>query len=109
MAANMAINVYSALKGLPITSANIWMDSMVALFWIANPRKSWKVFVANRARKIAEITDKLDMKWRCCPSNSDIADIGSRGANLEKMVKGEWFEGPEWLLSGKDWPFMHMK
>ena len=20
------------------------------------------------------------------------------------MVKGEWFEGPEWLLSEKDWP-----
>ena len=53
MAANMAINVYSALKGLPITSVNIWMDSMVALFWITNPGKSWKVFVANRARKSA--------------------------------------------------------
>lgn len=32
MAANMAINVHSALKGLPITLVNIWMDSMVALF-----------------------------------------------------------------------------
>ena len=104
MAANMAINVYSALKGLPITSVNIWMDSMVALFWITNPGKSWTVFVANRAKEIAEITDKLDIKWRYCPSNSNIADIGSRGANIEKMVKGEWFEGPEWLLSEKDWP-----
>ena len=104
MAANMAINVYSALKGLPITSVNISMDSMVALFWITNPGKSWKVFVANRARKIAEITDKLDIKWRYFPSNSNIADIESRGANIEKMVKGEWFEGPEWLLSEKDWP-----
>eukprot|EP00795_Rhopilema_esculentum_P000677 gene677-biopygen7196 len=104
MAANMAINVHSALKGLPIISVNIWMDSMVALFWITNPGKLWKVFVANRARKIAEITDKLAIKWRYCPSNSNIADIGSRGANIEKMVKGEWFEGPEWLLSEKDWP-----
>ena len=39
MAANMAINVHSALKGLPITSVNIWMDSMVVLFWITNPGK----------------------------------------------------------------------
>ena len=41
---------------------------------------------------------------RHCPSDNNIADIGSRGANIEKMVKGEWFEGPEWLLSKKDWP-----
>ena len=103
MAANMAINVHSALKGLPITSVNIWMDSMVALFWIINPGKSWKVFVVNIARKIAEITDKLDTKWRYCPSNSNIAIIGSLGALFEKMVKGGCFKGPEWLLSGKDW------
>ena len=89
---------FRCTEGLPITSVNIWMDNMVAPFWITNPGKSWKVFVANRARKIAEITDKLDIKWRYCPSYSNIADIGSRGANIEKTVKGEWFEGPEWLL-----------
>ena len=104
MAANMAKNVYNALKGLPITSVNIWMDSMVALFWITNPGKSWKVFVANRTRKIAEITEKLDINWRYCPTKSNIADLGSRGANLEKMAKGEWFEGPNWVLSEKEWP-----
>ena len=88
MAANMAMNVYTALKGLPFTSVNIWMDSMVALFWVTNPGKSWKFFVANRARKIAEITDKLDIKWRYIPSNSNIADIGSSGQILKKWPRG---------------------
>ena len=104
MAANMAKNVYNALKGMPISSVNIWMESMVALFWITNPGKSWNVFVANRTRKIAEITKELDIKWRYCPTKTNIADLGSRGANLDKMTKGEWFEGPNWLLSEKEWP-----
>ena len=50
MAANMVKNVLVALRRWPITSVNVWMDSMVALYWICNPGKSWKVFVSNRVR-----------------------------------------------------------
>ena len=100
MAANMAKIVCNALKGLPISSVNIWMDSsMMALFWITDPGKSWKVFAANRTRKIAKITKGLDINLRYCPTKTNIADLGCRGANLDKMTKGEWFEGPNWLLS----------
>ncbi|XP_028415516.1 uncharacterized protein LOC114538581 [Dendronephthya gigantea] len=56
MAANMAKNVCQALKQLPIVSVTVWMDSIVALFWILNPSKSWKTFVANRVRKIVSVT-----------------------------------------------------
>eukprot|EP00794_Sanderia_malayensis_P005871 gene5871-6564_t len=104
MAANMAKNIYKALESWPITSVNVWMDSMVALFWISNPGKSWKVFVANRVRKISEITEKLGVKWRYCPSNLNIADLGSRGANINKLCKGEWFDGPSWILDESEWP-----
>eukprot|EP00794_Sanderia_malayensis_P002861 gene2861-3307_t len=104
MAANMAKNIYKALESWPITSVNVWMDSMVALFWISNPGKSWKVFVANRVRKISEITEKLGVKWRYCPSNLNIADLGSRGANINKLCKGEWFDGPSWILAESEWP-----
>ena len=47
MATNMVKNLVAALKRLPITSMNVWLDSMVALYWICNPRKAWKVFVSN--------------------------------------------------------------
>ena len=56
MAANMAKNLHGALQHWPISSTTIWMDSMVALYWLTNPAKAWKVFVANRVRKIAEAT-----------------------------------------------------
>ena len=57
MAANMVRNLCKALQGLPIQSVTVWMDSMVALYWITNPGKTWKNFVSNRVRKILEITE----------------------------------------------------
>ena len=47
MAANMVKNLLTALGQWPITSVNVWMDSMVALFWICNPGRAWKTFVSN--------------------------------------------------------------
>ena len=32
---------------------------MVALYWISNPRKSWKIFVANRVKKIAQVSGEV--------------------------------------------------
>ena len=99
MAANMARNLLAALRQWPITSVNVWMNSMVAIFWICNPGKTWKAFVSNRVRKIAEITQEAGIKWRYCPTDKNLADFGSRCASLEKMQKGKWFEGPEWPIN----------
>ena len=104
MAANMVKNLTTALGWWPITSVNVWMDSMVALFWICNPGRAWETFVSNRVRKIAGITQETGIQWRYCPTNKNLADLGSRGASLEKMQKGQWFEGPEWLLHEEEWP-----
>ena len=107
MAANIVKNLLTALKRWPITSVNVWMDSMVALFWIWNPGRAWKTFVSNQVRKIVEITQETGIKWRYCPIDRNLADLGSRGASLEKMQKGQWFEGlewPEWLLNEEEWP-----
>ena len=102
MSANMATNMCKALKQLPI--ASITMDSTVALFWILNPARSWKTFVANRVRKIASITSELDIKWKYCPSKENIADLGSRGASINCMESNEWFHGPDWLLDEEKQP-----
>ena len=104
MAANLARNLCKALKRLPIESVNVWMDSMVALYWIANPTRSWKVFVANCVRKIADVTAEVGISWRYCPTELNLADLGSRGATLAKMEKGGWYDGPDWLLNEEEWP-----
>ena len=104
MAANMAKNLVAALRRWPIASVTVWMDSLVALFWIASPERSWKVFVSNRTRKIAEITEEVGIGWKYCPSEENLADLGSRGASIDKMEKDGWFNGPEWLVNPDKWP-----
>ena len=78
--------------------------SMLALYWIRNPGKSGKVFVANRVRKIAEITQETGIEWRCCLTDRNLEDLGSRGASIENMSRGQWFEGPKCLLKEEEWP-----
>ena len=104
MAANMARNLCNALRGWPINGVTVWMDSLVALFWINNSGKPWKVFVANRVKKIAQITDEVNITWKYCPTKMNLADLGSRGASIDKLHNQEWFTGPEWLLSKENWP-----
>ena len=104
MAANLAKNLHNVLRGWPVKSITVWMDSMVALYWILNPGKSWKVFVSNRVRKMAQITEEFEIQWRYCPTEQNLADLGSRGASLSKMEENGWYEGPQWLLAKEDWP-----
>ena len=104
MAANIAKNINTALQRWAIKSITIWMDSMTALYWICNPGKPWKVFVSNRVRKISEITNNLKITWKYCPTYMNLADLGSRGASLDKMKAGKWFEGPDWLIDEDKWP-----
>ena len=98
MAANMAKNLCTALQLWPIKSVTIWMDSMVAVYWITNPGRGWKVFVASRVKRIAETTGPIDVTWKYCPSDLKQTDFGSRGATIANKEIGNWFTGPDWLL-----------
>ena len=104
MGANLEKNLCHALKNLPIASITVWMDSMVALYWITNPGKAWKTFVSNRVQIIPQITEENTVQWKHCPSEKNVADLGSRGASIEKLEKGNWFQGPRWLVDEKNWP-----
>ena len=104
MAANMVWNLHNALKRWPIVTTAVWMDSMVALYWISNPGKPWKVFLANSVKKMAEIVSETGIVWMYCPTEKNLADLGSRRAGIHKMETDGWFTGPEWLLDKKQWP-----
>ena len=77
---------------------------MVALDWISNPGKSWKVFVANRVKKIAQVSGEVGIRWKYCPSEINLADLGSRGASLSKMESSEWCKVLQRLLNQEKWP-----
>ena len=70
----------------------------------SKPWKLMKVFVANRLRKMAQIPEELAIEWRNCPSEMNLADLGSRGISLSKMEAGGLYTGPQWLLKKEDWP-----
>ena len=88
MAANMVRDLHNV-------STTVWMHSMVDLYWIRNPGNPWKVFVSNRVKKMAEITGETGISWKYCPTEKNLADLGSRGAGIHKMETGGWFTGPE--------------
>ena len=67
---------------MPINSVICWMDSMVALFWISNPGKPWKAFVANRVKKVVQIQREINIQWKFCPSSENVSDLGSRGGQV---------------------------
>ena len=73
------------------------MDSTVALYWLMNPGNNWKVFVSNRVQKIATVTKKFNIFWKYCSTDKNISGLGSRGASVDKMEKGDWFTGHEWF------------
>ena len=76
----------------------------MALYWLMNPGNNWKVFVANRVRKIATVTEKLNISWKYCPTDKNIADLGSRGASVDMLEKCDWFTAPGWLQHEEKWP-----
>ena len=103
MSANMISNLRRALKGLPVVSITSWMVNTSVLYWIINPGKQRKTSVSNRVSKIAKITEEHQIDWKYCPSEMNIADLGTKGASLDKMERGNWYEGPKWLLNESDW------
>ena len=103
MAARLAKNIHNALRGWSVKCIIVWMDRMMALYWIVNPGKSWRVFVSNRVRRIAQITNEVKLQSRHCPTERNLADLGSRGAFLSMMEENRWYEGPQWLLAREDW------
>ena len=75
MAANMARNLCNALLRWSVKTVTVWMDSLVALFRMNNPGKSWKTFVSNRVKRMAEITSELKITWKYCPTKSNLSDL----------------------------------
>ena len=71
-------------------------------------QKSGKTFEGFRSKSSQEdggnCCGETGIVWKYCPTEKDLADLGSRGAGIHKMETGGLFTGPEWLLTKKQWP-----
>ena len=87
---------------LQITRAVLWSDSQIVLTWLSS-KKTLKPFISNRVKEITELTEELT--WRYCPSESNPADLLSRGITVDKFKDNRlWMHGPDWLTLEDNWP-----
>ncbi|GFU39669.1 transposable element Tc1 transposase [Trichonephila clavipes] len=52
-------------------------------------------------------TKEIDQsaEWRHISGSLNLADLPSRGCNIENLSRSRWWDGPEWLkLPSTDWP-----
>jgi hypothetical protein len=63
----------------------------------------WKTFVGNR---VAAIQEEASATWRHVPSQSNPADLISRGAEPSALSSSTlWWTGPQWLSQEpSSWP-----
>ena len=76
---------------LTVNESFLWTDSTIVLTWIQGPPNKWKTYVGNRVALLQEETAAAT--WRHAPSQSNPADLISRGTepttlNIHTMV--EW-------------------
>ncbi|XP_055306951.1 uncharacterized protein LOC129571207 [Sitodiplosis mosellana] len=82
----------------------LWTDSSTALQWISKLVHELKVFVANRVKKIHEVSTIND--WFHVRTSDNPADLISRGVPPSGLVKNDlWWHGPSWLSKPQaEWP-----
>ena len=97
MAVNLTENVKEAMRGFPLNNITCWSDSSVVLYWLKGT-ETYKQFVENRVRKIRSHEGVV---WRHVPTNSNPADMGSRGSQHKQEL---WMNGPTWLQDPESWP-----
>ncbi|XP_045215312.2 uncharacterized protein LOC123565509 [Mercenaria mercenaria] len=80
----------------------LWSDSQIALQWISTSKKQ-PIFVSNRVQEIHELTKTYE--WRYCSTDTNPADILSRGLSYDKFHDNRlWFHGPDWLTNTASFP-----
>ena len=81
-----------------------WSDSMDVLFWVRNPSRAFKPFVANRVGEIH--TESNPIQWRHVPGILNPADHQTRGLTVSDLVdKDDWWNGPKFLMRQESgWP-----
>ena len=83
----------------------LWTDATVVLQWISAGGPRAEIFVKNRLQEICEKARKLGIEFRFVPTESNPADIPTKGSSLDKLRSTAWKHGPPFLLEGEEsWP-----
>lgn len=82
----------------------LWSDNTTALQWIHKPLHELKLYVANRVKKIKELTEVRT--WQHIRTAENPADLVIRGLLAGEIVNNPlWWNEPSWLAKEqKCWP-----
>lgn len=98
--------MHSVRQAMEITDIPyyLWTDNTIALHWINKPVHMLKLYVANRVKKIQELTEIRS--WHHIRTHENPADLISRGMSAADIVHSQlWWHGPEWLCKPQEsWP-----
>lgn len=81
----------------------VWTDSTTVLHWIGNGGPTKEVFVKNRLKEIQSLTRDRSVEFRHVPTDSNPADLPSRGCHWPELLSPFWTQGPDFIRTG-DWP-----
>ena len=84
---------------LPIDEEFYWTDSKVVLGYINNDARKFHIFVANRVQKIRDLTNPS--QWFYITTESNPADMASRGLTAAEIQRSTWLSGPAFLLESQ--------
>ena len=84
------------------TSAFMWTDSQIVLYWI-HSKKTLPQFDSSRVSQIHDVLPSAS--WRFCSTNDNPADLLTRGITYDQLQSSLiWLKGRPWLLSDNLWP-----
>ncbi|KAL7726592.1 hypothetical protein ACLKA6_010457 [Drosophila palustris] len=81
--------VSSTMTKFTIDSVNFWSDSQVTLYWLERDSCTLGTFVANRVAEAQELSNGV--VWRHVPTDSNPADLVSRGTDINEIELQEAF------------------
>ena len=101
LGAELSLDIRKYLGG--IKKIKFYTDSTDVLFWLNQPSKMFKPFIANRAGLIQRMTHIPF--WYKIHTSINPADIGSRGVSIKNLAPGNLYhDGPPFLqLPEEQW------
>jgi len=72
-----------------------WTDSKIVLGFVNSEARRFHVYVSNRVQMIRNVSEPS--QWYYVATESNPADIASRGATGDQLSSTTWFTGPDFL------------
>ena len=79
-----------------LEQSHFYTDSKIVLGYIHNEKWRFQVYVSNRVDRIRQLTHPS--QWRYVSTDSNPADLATRGINVTEIESSLWMQGPSFLF-----------